>query len=318
MLSSCLWWKYRYKKNKVIILKNFFLIFFSILLLNHNLFSRDSINNKIDKNFYKFLAVEGIVLTGAITYLKHQWYDDKSRVPFHSYNDFKGWNQIDKLGHFYISYLESNVGYSLLKKFNFSEKQSLLFGGSQGLLLETPIELFDAYYEGWGFSWYDMLANSFGSLFFIAQQKLFNEQLIRPKLSFSRSVYAQNANGLLGKNNLLSEFVYDYNGYTYWFSFSPNRIFKINKIPEWINLSFGYGSNGMLGEFENRKTYRGKTLPFYKRYRQYYLSLDINFSKIKTNSKILKTIFNSLSYIKIPLPALEFSNKKLKGHYIYF
>ena len=74
----------------------------------------------------------------------------------------------------------------------------------------------------------------------------------------------------------------------------------------------------MLGEFENRKTYRGKTLPFYKRYRQYYLSLDINFSKIKTNSKILKTIFNSLSYIKIPLPSLEFSNKKLKGHYIYF
>ncbi len=34
-----------------------------------------------------------------------------------------------------------------------------------------------------------------------------------------------NANGLLGKNNLLSEFVYDYNGYTYWFSFSPNSSF---------------------------------------------------------------------------------------------
>ena len=72
----------------------------------------------IDKNFYKFLAVEGIVLTGAITYLKYQWYNDKERVPFHFYNDFKGWNQVDKLGHFYISYLESNVGYSLLKKFN--------------------------------------------------------------------------------------------------------------------------------------------------------------------------------------------------------
>ena len=223
--------------------------------------------------------------------------------------------KIDSIEAWDIAYLSEIIKE---KKFNFSEKQSLLFGGSQGLLLETPIEIFDAYHEGWGFSWYDMLANSFGSLFFIAQQKLFNEQLIRPKLSFSRSVYAQNANGLLGKNNLLSEFVYDYNGYTYWFSFSPNRIFKINKIPEWINLSFGYGSNGMLGEFENRKTYRGKTLPFYKRYRQYYLSLDINFSKIKTNSKILKTIFNSLSYIKIPLPALEFSNKKLKGHYIYF
>ncbi len=294
------------------------LILFLILNINFNLYSVDSINTKIDKNFYKFLAVEGIVLTGAITYLKYQWYNDKERVPFHFYNDFKGWNQVDKLGHFYISYLESNVGYSLLKKFNFSEKKALYYGGFQGLILETPIEFFDAYHEGWGFSLSDMLANSFGSLFFIAQQKLFDEQLIRPKLSFSRSVYAQNANGLLGKNNLLSEFVYDYNGYTYWFSFSPKRIFKINTIPEWINLSFGYGSNGMLGEFENRKTYKGETLPFYKRYRQYYLSLDINLSKIKTNSRPLKKIFDVLSYLKIPLPTLEFSNRKLKGYLFYF
>ena len=294
------------------------LILFLILNVNFNLYSFDSINTKIDKNFYKFLAVEGIVLTGAITYLKYQWYNDKERVPFHFYNDFKGWNQIDKLGHFYISYLESNVGYSLLKKFNFSEKKALHYGGFQGLILETPIEFFDAYHECWGFSLSDMLANSFGSLFFIAQQKLFDEQLIRPKLSFSRSIYAQNANGLLGKDNLLSEFIYDYNGYTYWFSFSPKRIFKINKIPEWINLSFGYGSNGMLGEFENKKTYKGKILPFYKRYRQYYLSLDINLSKIKTNSRPLKKIFNVLSYLKIPLPAIEFSNKKLKGYLFYF
>ena len=294
------------------------LILFLILNINFNLYSFDSINAKIDKNFYKFLAVEGIVLTGAITYLKYQWYNDKERVPFHFYNDFKGWNQVDKLGHFYISYLESNVGYSLLKKFNFSEKKALHYGGFQGLILETPIEFFDAYHEGWGFSLSDMLANSFGSLFFIAQQKLFDEQLIRPKLSFSRSIYAQNANGLLGKDNLLSEFIYDYNGYTYWFSFSPKRIFKINKIPEWINLSFGYGSNGMLGEFENKKTYKGKILPFYKRYRQYYLSLDINLSKIKTNSRPLKKIFNVLSYLKIPLPTIEFSNKKLKGYLFYF
>ena len=294
------------------------LILFLILNINFNLYSVDSINTKIDKNFYKFLAVEGVVLTGAITYLKYQWYNDKERVAFHFYNDFKGWNQVDKLGHFYISYLESNVGYSLLKKFNFSEKKALHYGGFQGLILETPIEFFDAYHEGWGFSLSDMLANSFGSLFFIAQQKLFDEQLIRPKLSFSRSIYAQNANGLLGKDNLLSEFIYDYNGYTYWFSFSPKRIFKINKIPEWINLSFGYGSNGMLGEFENKKTYKGKILPFYKRYRQYYLSLDINLSKIKTNSRPLKKIFNVLSYLKIPLPTIEFSNKKLKGYLFYF
>lgn len=299
-------------------MKKKFLIFFSIILINHNLFSVDSIKNNVDKNFYKFLLVEGAILSGAMSYLKYEWYSDKKRVPFHFYNDFKGWNQIDKFGHFYASYLESNVGYSLMKKFNFSEKQSLIFGGSQGFILETPIEFFDAYYEGWGFSITDIVANVLGSSFFIIQQRIFGEQLLRPKLSFSRSIYAKDANGYLGKNNFLSQFVYDYNGYTYWFSFSPSKIFKIKKIPEWINLSLGYGANGMIGEFSNISTYNGKNIPYHERYRQYYLSLDIDFSKIKSKSKVLKKIFNALSYIKIPLPTIEISNKKIRGHYFYF
>ena len=32
------------------------------------------------------------------------------------------------------------------------EKKALYLGGFQGLILETPIEIFDAYYDGWGFS----------------------------------------------------------------------------------------------------------------------------------------------------------------------
>lgn len=294
------------------------ILFLVFIFTSTDLYSLDTTKNKIDKNFYKFLVVEGAVLTGAMSYLKNEWYSDKKRVPFHFYNDLKGWNQIDKFGHFYASYLESNVGYSLMKKFNFSERQSLYMGGFQGLILETPIEFFDAYYEGWGFSISDMVANALGSLFFIYQQKLFGEQVIKPKLSFSRSVYARNANGLLGKNNLFSEFVYDYNGYTYWFSFSPKRLFNLKKIPEWINLSVGYGSDGMLGEFENRLSYRGVVLPEYKRYRQFYLSLDIDLSKVKTNSRFMSHVFNALSYIKIPLPTIEFSNKKVRGHLFYF
>ena len=294
------------------------ILFLVFIFTSTDLYSLDTTKNKIDKNFYKFLVVEGAVLTGAMSYLKNEWYSDKKRVPFHFYNDLKGWNQIDKFGHFYASYLESNVGYSLMKKFNFSERQSLYMGGFQGLILETPIEFFDAYYEGWGFSISDMVANALGSLFFIYQQKLFGEQVIKPKLSFSRSVYARNANGLLGKNNLFSEFVYDYNGYTYWFSFSPKRLFNLKKIPEWINFSVGYGSDGMLGEFENRLSYRGAVLPEYKRYRQFYLSLDIDLSKVKTNSRFMSHVFNALSYIKIPLPTIEFSNKKVRGHLFYF
>tara|TARA_A100001015_G_scaffold195748_1_gene218301 strand:- start:5708 stop:6604 length:897 start_codon:yes stop_codon:yes gene_type:complete len=295
-----------------------YLTFSIIFLFIFESRSVDSLKLKKKNNFYKFLAAEGIVLAGGITYLSKQWYSDKIRVPFHFYNDFKGWNQVDKFGHFYASYIESHIGYSLMKKFNFSENKSLYLGGSQGLILETPIEFFDAYHDGWGFSLTDMVANAAGSLFFILQQKYFNNQIIKPKLSFSRSLYAREVNGYLGKNNPISEFLYDYNGHTYWFSFSPKTIFPNSKIPKWVNISLGYGSDGMIGEFTNIKSYKGIEIPDFKRFRQYYLSLDIDFSKIKTNSRFIKTVFKSISYLKIPLPTIELSQKKLKGHWIYF
>ena len=292
------------------------LIFISVFSTDSK--SIDTLKLKKNKKFYTFLAAEGIVLTGGITYLSKQWYSDKKRVPFHFYNDLRGWNQVDKFGHFYASYIESDIGYSLMKKFNFSEKKSLYLGGFQGLILETPIEIFDAYYDGWGFSLSDMVANAAGSLFFIFQQKIFKEQIIKPKLSFSRSKYARVANGYLGKNNIVSEFLYDYNGYTFWFSISPRSIFPRSKIPKWFNVSFGYGSDGMIGEFKNLSSYKGVEIPNFERFRQFYLSLDIDFSKIKTNSKFMKGVFTTLSYIKIPLPTLEISQKKIKGHFIYF
>ena len=292
------------------------LIFISVFSTDSK--SIDTLKLKKNKKFYTFLAAEGIVLTGGITYLSKQWYSDKKRVPFHFYNDLRGWNQVDKFGHFYASYIESDIGYSLMKKFNFSEKKSLYLGGFQGLILETPIEIFDAYYDGWGFSLSDMVANAAGSLFFIFQQKIFKEQIIKPKLSFSRSKYARVANGYLGKNNIISEFLYDYNGYTFWFSISPRSIFPRSKIPKWFNVSFGYGSDGMIGEFNNLSSYKGMEIPNFERFRQFYLSLDVDFSKIKTNSKFMKGVFTTLSYIKIPLPTLEISQKKIQGHFIYF
>ena len=74
----------------------------------------------------------------------------------------------------------------------------------------------------------------------------------------------------------------------------------------------------MLGEFENKKYYKGLALPDYKRYRQFYISLDIDFSKIKTKSRVLKKVYKAISFVKIPLPTIEFSNKKVRGYFFYF
>ena len=55
------------------------------------------------------------------------------------------------------------------------------------------------------------------------------------------------------------------------------------------------------------------------RVRQYYLSLDVDLTRIRTNSHLLKTIFDVLNVIKVPFPALEINSQGLvKFHSIYF
>ena len=122
----------------------------------------------------------------------------------------------------------------------------------------------------------------------------------------------------IGKNNIISEFLYDYNGYTFWFSISPRSIFPRSKIPKWFNVSFGYGSDGMIGEFKNLSSYKGMEIPNFERFRQFYLSLDVDFSKVNIENKFLEKIIKILSFVKIPAPTFEFSKNNVIFHKIYF
>lgn len=225
---------------------------------------------------------------------------------------------MDKLGHSFAAYSESYLAYRWYRKAGLTKNQALLYGGGMGLLLQTPIEVFDALYEGWGFSWGDMLANAAGCLLMTGQELVFNEQLARFKMSFYPSEMSYQVNGYLG-NNVAEKFLYDYNSHTFWLSFNANRLGLQSKLPPWLNVALGYSANGMLGEFENRSYYRGVRLPEYDRTRQFLLSLDLDWEKIPSNSKILKGLFTALNYVKVPFPALEINSKgKFRTYWCYF
>ncbi len=288
-----------------------------------NLSAQDSLTTTTPSTINKSklraaIITESALYLGGMAYLQYVWYRDSERVPFHLYNDSKGYLQMDKMGHGYGAYLESYLCYKWLRSAGVSKKKSLLFGGTMGIVLQTPIEIFDGLYEDWGFSWSDMAANTAGALLVMGQEILFDRQVLQYKFSFSRSVYAERSNGYLGDNTLES-LLLDYNGHTYWLSTNVNNFVLKDKMPGWINLAFGYSANGMYGEFENRTSYRGVPIPETKRYRQFLLSPDIDWTKIPTRSKFLKGLFQALNFIKIPAPALEVDGRgKIKGHWFYF
>jgi hypothetical protein len=261
-------------------------------------------------------AAGSVLFFGSATYFIY--YKTYEPGKFHFENDFKSFLQVDKLVHSYGSYVATNIWYSGLKEAGLPKKKALLWGGALGFIPLTPKEIFEGFSEPAGFSWGDILANAIGPAMFVSQELFFDEQILRYKSSFSRSVYARQSNGLLGKTAFESYFD-DLNGHSYWLSFNASRIFPESKMPRWINLAAGYSANGMYGAYDNPSSYRDVPIPETQRYRQFLLSPDIDWSKIKTRSGFLKAAFYGLNFIKVPFPAIEISSKgQLHGYWLYF
>ena len=257
---------------------------------------------------------------GVMTGLSTVWYTDLNQVGFHFKNDNAGWKQIDKFGHAYSSYMFGKVGMESLKRTGISRKKSIWFGGGYGFAFLTTIEVIDAHYSAWGFSIMDMVANASGSMLLIGQELAFGKQILTYKYSFHSTVFSDIKPNTFGENYFAS-LAADYNGQTYWLSLSLGSILKKKKyLPEWLCISAGYGAYGLLGA-ETNPTWRNwdERYPVFDRTRNYYLSLDIDFDKIKTRSKVLKTVFSFLNLVKVPFPTFEVNSRgKMTFHPLYF
>lgn len=266
----------------------------------------------------KMAGLTAVYYGSSIYVLGKTWYRGREKVPFHWYNDNRGWLQVDKLGHAYGSYIYSYTGYYAMLHAGLSRKEALWYGATLGFVLQAPIEIMDGIHEGYGFSSGDMLANFMGSALVFGQELMFKEQVVRFKFSYRETGYARRANGYLGTTTL-NRILKDYNGHTYWLSVPVNYLTRKGNFPRWLSISAGYGAKGMLGEFENIREYNGVPFPETIRYRQFLVSPDIEWTKIKTRSHFLKAAFTAMSFVKFPLPALEYNSKgKWKGYWMYF
>ncbi|GGZ67388.1 DUF2279 domain-containing protein [Algibacter mikhailovii] len=260
------------------------------------------------------IVSEASLATIALIGLNELWYADYERSSFHTINDNDAWMQMDKLGHAFTSYQLGKHGAQLLNWSGVSKKNQLIYGATLGFTFLTAVEILDGYSAEWGFSWGDVMANALGSGMYIGQELLWNEQRIAFKYSFHQTKYAELQPEKLG-STVLEQMLKDYNGQTYWLSFNLKAFFKTSRIPEWLNIGIGYGAEGMLSDTENIVN---QYVTSKEAYRKYYLSLDINLNGIKTNSRVLSTVFDVFNMIKVPLPTLEFSEKGTVFHLFYF
>ncbi|MCB0402242.1 MAG: DUF2279 domain-containing protein [Flavobacteriales bacterium] len=244
--------------------------------------------------------------------LYYLWYKDEPSSGFHTLNDNTSWQQMDKVGHGVTSYYTGMAGYEALRWSGVSKTKSLLFGGTIGLFFLTSVEVLDGFSASWGYSWGDVAANTTGTALFIGQQLAWDEQRFLLKFSYHNSRYAEMRPSLLGEN-LPQKMLKDYNGQTYWLSANiASFLGDQTRFPKWLNVAFGYGADGMVGSIENTMH------PEIERYRQYYVSLDVDLTRIKTKSKFFNTVLGAFGFIKFPMPTLEINQGRANKFYVIY
>ena len=256
------------------------------------------------------------------------WYQNYPRTSFHTFNDGGEWKQVDKVGHGWTAYQTSRITTAAWQWAGFrgeKKNKAVILGSVTGFTYLTVIEFLDAHSANWGWSWPDIAANFLGTSLFAGQEFLWDEQRVQFKFSSHKENYAEELNAradnLYGRS-FPERLLKDYNAQTYWLSFNLHSFLPKSKLPSWLNVSVGYGAQGLLGGYENiaydkdgNVTFDRRDIP---RYRQWYIAPDVDLTKIKTKNSFVRTTLALLNCLKFPAPAVEFSNNGVKFKAIAF
>ena len=225
---------------------------------------------------------------------------------------------MDRLLHGQIAYTTARLLHGTLSWAGVEEKKGVWIASGGALLFMSAKEWLDGHNPRWGWSWADVGANIAGTALFATQQLGWREQRLQLKFSGVPRSYPhpdieQQVSFLFGDG--LERAVKDYNQQTYWLSANLHSM-GWERMPPWLNLAVGLGAENLYGQKENLQRGPGGSITFDRRdlprRRQWYLSPDIDLTKIPTNSKFLRTAFFVLNSIKVPLPALELTDGKIK------
>ena len=245
----------------------------------------------------RFLA--SILTIGAANwFVYHQfnsaWWSE-SRSGFHFYKGYRRtrgaydlapsdsyYFHLDKAGHIYSSIFLTESLTNIHHWIGLSESRASWTGALLASLLMLEIEIYDGFFEEWGFSPGDFVANELGVLWVLLQRKSPALKGIRIKLSYDPRAPLEE-----------DHWIKNYSAMTFWLSLPIHRWLPIEAQrvwPSWLNLAIGYGTDQLRhGNLEA------------------YVALDLNSDALlQSNSLFVKPLRTFVNYLHLPMPALRF------------
>ncbi|MEO7648766.1 MAG: DUF2279 domain-containing protein [Gemmatimonadaceae bacterium] len=232
-------------------------------------------------------------------YFENAWWSGERSDGFFFNAD---WDEVfrdqDKFGHILGGYHLTRIGAGVLRNACMSPNKSIALAAIYATLFQLQIELWDAKFEKYGFSYPDLLANTAGMAYSVAQEKYPSLKRIKPTISYTRSaaMRARDA-GRLPDSEVRQSL--DYSGQTYWVSAEVDPFLPAEARRYWPDaLRFSIGHS--ITDWIDPQTGQSK-----RAQRKILLSLDLDASKLPGEHPIWRTVKNTLSYIRLPAPALQ-------------
>ena len=233
------------------------------------------------------LSAGGFVLGHVV--LTELWWNGE-RVPFH-FNWQDDWRYAlgaDKLGHAIMPYIGTDLYRQGLEWTGLDRTTSLWIAASLSWGYTTYVEVRDGFSQEWGFSWGDMIANSLGIGWRVAEGYLPAMERVRFKVSY----WASDAY----RAGLYGSIIDDYESTYHWASFDPELFLPDawgDAWPDWLNLSLGHTVEGVV-DYDGS----GQHL--------LHLSLDLDTEGLPGEGAFWGWLKRTLNYYHFPTPGLRF------------
>ncbi|MFI5253017.1 MAG: hypothetical protein ACHQQQ_11370 [Bacteroidota bacterium] len=249
-------------------------------------------------------AVAGGLFFGSLTWL--HFYQKRTiwaaGSSFRIVDDFDESLSANYGGHFTGGYFLSYLSTDMLITSGFDPKMATICGSMMGFTYQYYVEVLDGYGSDFGFSPYDAYFQSAGAIFYLGSYYSPFLQNFTPKADYYPASWFGDRPKYLSKTP-----IDDYSAWTFWLSTNVHNLLPDAAKPywpEWLNIATGYSA---------------RNLGYPDQYRVLVLAPDVNLAKIlPEGGPVWNWWRQTLVFLKIPGPALEFQINKETRFYLFY
>ncbi|MDH7514558.1 MAG: DUF2279 domain-containing protein [Bacteroidota bacterium] len=251
----------------------------------------------------RIYLVGGAMLAGntAIMYYYYKTFyspRQSERSSWHVFNDWYNADlNVDKIGHIWGTQAYANTLYHLFRWTNMREEPAMWWSSGLALFFQTEMEMTDAFYKAWGWSWWDVGANVIGAAYPNLQRAWPPLSSVCLKMSYRPS--------RLITQKWVDYVLKDYDGFTFWLALTVEDVLPAGLKrfwPDWLGIAVGYGAaNTVIA----KNTYNTDRNNIGLGDQEWYIALDYDLRRLPGDSPLLKFLKEELNLLHFPSPAIR-------------